>query len=33
MKNKFKILVLVFVLLLTSGCGNSKYIQDKDSYI
>lgn len=33
MKNKFKILVLVFVLLLTSGCGNSKYIQDKDKKI
>ena len=33
MKNRFKILVLVFVLLLTSGCGNSKYIQDKDKKI
>lgn len=33
MKNKFKILVLVFVLLLISGCGNSKYIQDKDKKI
>lgn len=33
MKNKFKILVLVFVLLLTSGCGNSKYIQNKDKKI
>ena len=33
MKNRFKILVLVFVLILTSGCGNSKYIQDKDKKI
>ena len=33
MKNRFKILVLVFVLFLTSGCGNSKYIQDKDKKI
>lgn len=33
MKNRFKILVLVFVLLLTSGCGNSKYIQDNDKKI
>lgn len=33
MKNRFKILVLVIVLLLTSGCGNSKYIQDKDKKI
>ena len=33
MKNRFKVLVLVFVLLLTSGCGNSKYIQDKDKKI
>ena len=33
MKNRFKILVLVFALLLTSGCGNSKYIQDKDKKI
>lgn len=33
MKNRFKILVLVFAVLLTSGCGNSKYIQDKDKKI
>lgn len=33
MKNKFKIASLIFVLLLTSGCGNSKYIQDKDKKI
>ena len=33
MKNRFKILVLVFVLFLTSGCGNSKYIQDNDKKI
>lgn len=28
MKNKFKVLVLVSILLLTTGCGNSKYIKD-----
>ncbi len=33
MKNKLKIASLIFVLLLTSGCGNSKYIQDKDKKI
>lgn len=33
MKYKFKIIVLVVVLLLTSGCGNSKYITDKDGNI
>lgn len=33
MKNKLKIANLILVLLLTSGCGNSKYIQDKDKKI
>ena len=33
MKNKIKILALVFVLLLTSGCGTSKYIQDAEGNI
>ena len=33
MKNKLKIASLIFVLILTSGCGNSKYIQDKDKKI
>lgn len=33
MKNKAKVLLLVFVLLLTSGCGTSKYIQDDEGNI
>lgn len=30
MKNKIMVLLLVMVLLLTSGCGNSKYIKDEN---
>lgn len=33
MKNKLMAVILVFVLLLTSGCGNNKYIKDKDDKI
>ncbi len=33
MKNKFMLAILVSCLLLTSGCGNSKYITDKDNKI
>ena len=33
MKKKIMAILLVFILLLTSGCGNSKYIQDKDKKI
>lgn len=33
MKNKFKVLILIFVILLTTGCGNNKYIKDKDGKI
>jgi len=33
MKNKFKILVLVSVLLLATGCGNSKYIKDGKEFV
>lgn len=33
MKNKILGLLLVFVILLTSGCGASNYIQDKDNKI
>ena len=33
MKNKIMAVILVCVLLLTSGCGNNKYIKDKDNKI
>ncbi len=33
MKNKIKVLVLVGLLLLTSGCGTSKYLQDEEGNI
>ncbi len=33
MNKHFKIAVLVFALLLTSGCGNNKYIVDKNDEI
>ncbi len=33
MKHKFKIAVLLFVILLTSGCGTNKYIVDKNNEI
>lgn len=33
MKNKLMIITLISVLLLTSGCGNNKYIKDKDNKI
>ena len=33
MKNKFKIIALVSLLLLTSGCGNSKYIMDENNKV
>lgn len=33
MKNKFKILVLVSILLLATGCGNSKYIKDGKEFV
>ena len=32
-KNKFKIIALVCILLLTSGCGTSNYITDEDGNI
>ena len=33
MKKRIMILLLVGVILLTSGCGNSNYIVDKDNNI
>lgn len=33
MKNKIMAVILVCVLLLTSGCGDNKYIKDKDNKI
>lgn len=33
MKNKIMAIILVCVLLLTSGCGDNKYIKDKDNKI
>lgn len=33
MKKKIMIITLVCVMLLTSGCGNNKYIKDKDGKI
>ena len=33
MKKHFKLVVLIFALFLTSGCGNSKYIVDKNNQI
>ena len=33
MKNKIKIIAIIFVLLLTSGCGTSNYIKDEDGKI
>jgi len=33
MKNKILCLILVMIMLLTSGCGNSDYIKDKDKNI
>lgn len=33
MKKKIMIVTLVWVMLLTSGCGNNKYIKDKDGKI
>ena len=33
MKNKVKILALVILLLLTSGCGTSNYIKDEEDKI
>ena len=33
MKNKIMSIILVCVLLLTSGCGDNKYIKDKDNKI
>ena len=33
MKNKIMAIILVCVLLLKSGCGDNKYIKDKDNKI
>ena len=33
MKNKIKVIVLMLVLLLTTGCGNKKYILDKNKEV
>lgn len=33
MKNKVMVVILVTMIFLTSGCGNSKYITDKDNKI
>ena len=33
MKNKFLSIVLIIVLLLTTGCGNSSYIMDKNNKV
>ena len=33
MKNKILSLLLVMIILLTSGCGSNNYIKDKDKKI
>lgn len=33
MKNKIMVVFLIFIILLTSGCGTSNYIKDKDKKI